>query len=188
MEDLVYKKSPWLLLRYFLLSAFMFLIIAVFFLAALVGDLPILVRLYVFIVSVISSLFFGMCVLIFVKMLLQHSVLLKVDERGIYDATSYIGLGQIAWEDIKDISYKSLFSQSFIAINLVDDEAYIKRLNHFQRFCIRVNHMLGYPTVLLSFTVIKVDPEWLEEELGKRLDYYSQKWKEKKWQLILKQK
>ena len=173
MKPLVYKKSTRKTLGNFFLFSLMFGLLAVTYFIGLSGEFPLLVRLFCIVISIIGTLFFGMCAVIFFKMLIKNSVIFKVDENGIYDATSYISLGQIAWEDIKTITYKSMGEQKFIAIDLVDDEKYIPYAGSFKRLCIRANKRLGYPAVVLSFTMLRVDPEWLLEELQKRKEYYS---------------
>lgn len=175
MDRLVYYRSPRMVVRYFLYCLLMFAMIAVNYYMALSGTLSRGLSLLVMIIAVVGTLFFGMCAIVFTKMVISNKIILQVDEVGIYDRTSYISLGQISWEDIKEINYKTLLDQEFIAIELVDDDKYLKRLNWFKRRLILANYGLGYPTAILSFSIIKVDPEWLLEELQKRKDYYGQK-------------
>lgn len=74
-----------------------------------------------------SIIFFSAGIPLFTWQIFNRRPRLKIDDTGIEDQT--LGVGKIAWEDIRGAFVKTIQGNDFICLKLIDPEKYIGKLN-----------------------------------------------------------
>lgn len=93
-------------------------------------------------VGLISVLFFGFCLVYYLKEIIIHKPVLIISKLGITDRSSYLAAGLVKWEDIRDIDFVEFGGQVFLGIYTYNPDLIINRSNGLQRMLNQVNKRL----------------------------------------------
>lgn len=106
------------------------------------------------VVGILSALFFGFAGAYGVKKLLDKTIGLTVDARGITDNTNASSVGLVSWEDITEIKTGQIMSNKFLLIYTANPEKYIARKAGFYKKIVMGNmKMYGTPITITSSTL-----------------------------------
>lgn len=105
-----------------------------------------------------SISFFGLCGIYAFMRIVRRTPALVVDDRGITDNASAIGVGFIAWSEIEEMREYRFMNQTFMGVVPRDLEALLDRQPRWKRLVIRVNQLLGtlpvnIPQVILPMPI-----------------------------------
>lgn len=76
---------------------------------------------------------------------------LIISDKGIFENSSFVGLGLIEWEDILEIEIKKVKDQRFFMIYLKNNDKYIERSKGFKKKVVSINYrMYGSPVAISS--------------------------------------
>ena len=78
----------------------------------------------------------------FTQSLRSDSLLLQIDESGIFDRR--LGVGKILWSDVEDVQLQVNEATRFLCFRLRHPEAYVARLKGAHRERILFHHGLGF--------------------------------------------
>jgi hypothetical protein len=85
--------------------------------------------------------FFGLCSIFYVIKLFDNKPGLIINKEGILDNSSGVSSGQIAWQDIQDITVLEIARQKIILIKVSNPDDYIARQkSRFKRKIIKLNY------------------------------------------------
>jgi hypothetical protein len=93
--------------------------------------------------------FFGLGFVIFPIALFRTSAQVVINEEGIEDRRSKMGV--IRWVDIRFVTIGSVQSQKFLCIETADPEAYLCRLSKWKRRIMASNQFFGLPPFVIGF-------------------------------------
>ena len=144
MEKLVIKNSRW---KYVLL-----LIGSIGF---VVGGIWMLMRGKPF--GWAAIVFFGSGIPIFVWQLADSRPRLLIDEQGVLDRT--LGVGRIAWSDIRAAYVRSIYGNDFICLELKNPEKYSHKLSKVKRAMAAANRGLGFTDFNLNLSGVDVSTD-----------------------------
>lgn len=82
---------------------------------------------------------FGLCIIYYVKEIMNRKPALIVSDVGIMDRSSFIGAGLIKWEEIADIDFINFSGQLFLGIFTHDPELIINRTNGIKSVLNKLN-------------------------------------------------
>jgi hypothetical protein len=86
-----------------------------------------------------------------VVLLLRTGPGLVVDDAGFDDRSSVVAVGRVLWADVTSVSQRTLFSPSFVVVDVREQEAYLARLGRFPRLAASANRRLvGSPVTVAS--------------------------------------
>jgi hypothetical protein len=113
---------------------------------ALVAAAAFIVRMqhsiFFLIIGAIGVVFFTAVSIAILRMFLDTSPRLILDEDGLYDRT--LQTPKIPWNDILSIELRTTRRSSFIALELTDQEERLQALPPFKRFTASANRSLGF--------------------------------------------
>ena len=104
-----------------------------------------------------SVLFFGVGVGVAAKQLLDRRPRLVLDAHGVTDRT--LGVGRIAWSDVRAAHLVRIGRNPFIALTLRDPEVYLARLTAMKQRLARANATVGMPPLSLNLMSVAARPE-----------------------------
>lgn len=111
------------------------------------------------IIGLIGIIFFGACLYFIIKRFIKPIDILIVDRNGITDNSSAISIGFIPWEDVKASYITSVFTQTFIAVEVEDIDKKLKKLSFFKKIMINLNVKMGYAPVSIVLNSTKYNPQ-----------------------------
>lgn len=137
-EFIVYpKRGRMILLAFF---AFLFVVIGSVFVIIYFTEED--VSLLMITIGVISVVFFGFCLIYYIKEIIVYKPILIISNEGIRDRSSFLGAGLVRWEDIRDINFVDFGGQVFLGIFTYDPNLIINRSTSIQRMLNQVNNKL----------------------------------------------
>lgn len=95
--------------------------------------------LWLGVVGVVTIIFFGLCMIYYVKEVINRKPVLTVSGEGIIDRSSFIGAGLIKWEEIADIDFINFGGQVFLGIYTHDSKLIINRTTGIKSMLNNVN-------------------------------------------------
>ncbi len=102
------------------------------------------------VVGWIGVCFFGLGFFIIPRQLFRKGPQFVVDERGLEDRRSRLGL--VEWVDILSLSVGEVRQQRFLCLHVVDPEKYLGRLSKAGRIAARANVSLGFSEITIAFS------------------------------------
>src|SRR5690606_34096341 len=84
------------------------------------------------VIGAITVIFFGLCMLYYIKVLMKPEPAVIVTKEGIIDQSSYIRAGLVRWEEIEG-------SQDYLGIFTFDPDLIIDRSSGFKKMLNRMN-------------------------------------------------
>jgi hypothetical protein len=91
---------------------------------------------------------------------------LQITDEGILDRT--LGIGLIPWADITDAYVRSINRESFICLEVRDEQAYLDRLPPLKRKLANANAALGFTPISVNLSGVDLNPEQLLEYILKQ--------------------
>lgn len=125
-------------------------------------------KLFLYVIGAVCVLFFGFCLILYIKKLFDRSPMLTISEEGIQDQASYAAAGLIRWEDIADIQALRMYNQDFLCIFTHDRNLIMNRYTGFQRLLHRMNKGLSPAQAHIPLKMLAVSHETLFEEMNGR--------------------
>ncbi len=150
----------------FVVFGFLFILNSDMFVSSLVSNMGV-----IRVIGFVSVTFFGFCLIIIVRKLLDNRMGLTIDENGINDNSSATSVGLIDWEDILRIETLEIASTKILMIFTDKPDKYINRAkNRFYKKLIKANYeMYGSPISITSNT-LKIKHADLEALIAKELE------------------
>jgi len=136
----------------------------IIFVLIMVSGLVIDDRIYFFIVGFIGTVFFGMCTCYIIYKFFSKSPSFQITSKGIYDNSTMTGIGQINWNEIKDVFTYVEMNNKMLAIVPHNIEVIINRQSMIKKIFIRKQKFISIPQNTLSISI-----EELEEEIKSRI-------------------
>ena len=107
--------------------------------------------LFMQVVGVVCSIFFGACALYGVIKLFDSSPGLVIDAEGIIDNASGVSAGRIPWADITSIDLRAVQKQRLLTVNVLDPDKYIQQAAPLKRALVALNaRYFGSPIQIAS--------------------------------------
>ncbi|MFC5464071.1 STM3941 family protein [Lederbergia graminis] len=91
------------------------------------------------VIGAITVIFFGLCMLYYIKVLMKPEPAVIVTKEGIIDQSSYIRAGLVRWEEIEGIDLISFSGQDYLGIFTFDPDLIIDRSSGFKKMLNRMN-------------------------------------------------
>ncbi len=120
----------------------------------------------------IVLMFFGSGLLIFIWQIVDSRPRLIIDEKGVIDRT--LGVGRIAWSDIKAAYVMSISENDFICLELKNPAKYVRKLSKVKRAMTAANRQLGFTDFSLNLSGVNASTEQIFELLLKYCQVASQ--------------
>lgn len=99
-------------------------------------------------------LFFGFCSLTFIWQIADPRPRLIIDEQGVLDRK--LGVGRIAWSDIRATYLKSIHGSDFICLKLRNANKYKQKLSQVRHSLAGANRGLGFTDFYLNLSGVDV--------------------------------
>ncbi|KPE51059.1 STM3941 family protein [Chryseobacterium indologenes] len=126
--------------------------------------------IFIRVIGIVSIIFFGLCFIFLLRMLLMKENNLILDKNGITDNSSYSSVGMIDWKDITSIKSIDVMSTKFLIINLKDPNKYLISQNSIKRKLLeRTFKTYGTP-IAISSNALKCSFKELEQTI---LQFYN---------------
>lgn len=104
-------------------------------------DFSLIVRIFAFIVGLISIIFFGFILIVGLQNLFENKSGLTINEDGVIDDFSGYSIGLISWNDILEIKTIKVSSQKFLILIVKNPQDYInKQTNKIKRKFLEINY------------------------------------------------
>ncbi|MFT6962096.1 MAG: hypothetical protein ACJAWV_001821 [Flammeovirgaceae bacterium] len=123
------------------------------------------------VIGFVSVTFFGFCLIIIVRKLLDNKMGLTIDENGINDNSSATSVGLINWEDILRVETLEIASTKTLIIFTDKPDKYInKARNGFYKKTIKINHKMCDSPISITSNTLKIKHDDLEKLIAKELE------------------
>jgi hypothetical protein len=116
----------------------------------------------------IAFLFFGLCMIYWVKSMIKVKPALIINGDGIIDQSTYIAPGLIKWEEIEDIDFVQFGGQTYLGIFTKDPDLIINRTNSFKSMLNKMNRGLLPSQVNIPVKILNCSAEELVEAVSKQ--------------------
>jgi hypothetical protein len=116
----------------------------------------------------VCTFFFGGGLLIFGRQLFDARPRLVINRDGVFDRT--LGVGVIAWSEIRGASLRSIKGNDFIALELYHPEVWIGRLSRMQQALVTANRELGFGVLNLNLVGLQESSQSIYELILKHLE------------------
>lgn len=126
-------------------------------------------------VSLLGSLFFGMCGIYAARKIFDKKPGLILDSEGLVDNSSGVSAGRIPWSEITGIRVSKLAKQKFLSIHVEEPKAYLGKGNFFVRKLNATNLKLYGTPIHISSNSLKINFENLVELVSEYFEKFSQK-------------
>jgi len=125
-------------------------------------------------IGIIGFLLFGFILTsMLFKKISDKNIGFAISEKGIFDNSSYVGVGLIKWEDIKGIRRKTVSSTIFLLIDIKNPEEYIEHSkSKIKRRLLIMNYRSYGTPISISSNFIDCDFNVLEEAITNSLSKY----------------
>ncbi len=85
----------------------------------------------------------------------KSEVAFKITESGLIDASTYLSLGHVAWEDVKSIKRVKRFNMDQIRVYLYCPQKYISKKSIFSRCLITLKMLLFKTPITISSSMYR---------------------------------
>lgn len=123
------------------------------------------------VVGLVSIVFFGACLVLFLRGNTAGGPAVVLDDRGVTDRSSYTSGGFIEWESIAEMQLYELAGQKMIGIRLKDPASYLKQQRGAKRKLMQINEGMVNFQVSIPEAAIGIRIEQLYEEMLKRYEW-----------------
>ncbi len=119
-------------------------------------------------IGIIAIVFFGLCLIYYINVLIKRKPALIVSEEGIFDDSSFIGAGLVRWEEIEALDFVNFSGQLFLGIKTYDPNLIVNRSNGVKRTLNKLNKGLVEAQVNIPVKILACSIDELVEEIQKR--------------------
>jgi hypothetical protein len=167
MNDYVvsFKRSRMLTLA---LLSFIFTVIGIVFIIAFATQGIGSEKIWLTAIGVVIAIFFGLCLLYYIIVMIKGKPALKITKEGIIDNSSFIGAGLVRWEDIADIDFINFSNQVFLGIFTFDPDLITDRTTGFKRLLNNLNKGLLETQVNIPIKILDGSLDELVDEINSR--------------------
>jgi len=127
------------------------------------------VTLLVGTVGIVTFAGFGIA---WIVLLLRAGPGLVVDDTGFDDRSSATAVGRVQWADVTSVSQQSMFSASFVVVDVRDPDAYLARLGPVARLAAAANRRLTGSPVTVTSVGLKINFAKLSTLLRESFEQY----------------
>ncbi|WP_166244936.1 RTA1 domain-containing protein [Paenibacillus turpanensis] len=120
------------------------------------------------IVGVLSTLFFGICLLFYMFRMIWRKPALIIGDKGLYDNSTYPRVGEVKWEEIEELELLVYMGQPMLGIRTKDPNLLYNRATGFKRWLIGVNKRLISTQINIPRNLLSVPLEVVFEEMHRR--------------------
>ncbi|MBS4210031.1 hypothetical protein KHA95_18395 [Bacillus sp. FJAT-50079] len=120
------------------------------------------------VIGVLVIAIFALCLIYYVKVLMEKKPALIVSEEGIFDQSSYIGAGLVRWEEIEAIDFVQFSGQVFLGITTYDPELIINRTSGVKKWLNKANRGLVSAQVNIPVKILACPLDDLVDEINER--------------------
>jgi hypothetical protein len=120
------------------------------------------------IIGGISTLFFGFCMIYWVKSMINLKPALIINSVGITDQSSFISPGLVKWEEIEDIDFVQFGGQTYLGLFTKDPYLIINRSSSLKRTLNKMNKGLLPSQVNIPVKILNCSVEELVESVSKQ--------------------
>jgi hypothetical protein len=125
-------------------------------------------RLIVSLVGLTTIIFFGAGGAYALFRIKKPTPAVIVDQNGILDNASAVGVGFIAWGEIDELREYRFLKQVFLGIVPKNGEDLLRRLPAWKRVLIRANRLTGTPPINIPQSMLTMSVPQLMREMEKR--------------------
>jgi hypothetical protein len=130
----------------------------------------------VFIVGLVSIVFFGLAGFFIFKKLGDKSPGLVISDEGVFDNTSAVSAGLVPWTDVLEIRETKIANQTFINLVVKNPQEYIDRQKSaFKRKVMQINYDTYGTVIGISANGLKCDYRELKATLDKTFSEFKVK-------------
>ncbi len=118
---------------------------------------------WIFLVPVGTAviIFFGLSTIYTIYRIIIKRPYIVINDRGIFESSSAVGVGFIEWSEIKDVVLYHYWGQEFIGIVPYDLEEVLSRCSKIKKFFIRINKKIGYAPINIAAGSFQISLEEL---------------------------
>ena len=113
-------------------------------------------------------IFFGLCLLYFIRVLIKGKAALKITSEGIIDNSNFLGAGLVRWEEIERIDFIKFKKQVFLGIYTLDPNLIVDRTSGFKRLLNNLNKVLVETQVNIPVKLLACSKDGLVHEINSR--------------------
>lgn len=167
MDDIIIYPKRKRMIMLSIVSLVFILLGAVFIGVAMVEDEKLLLTIGVFV-----ALFFGLCLIFYLKIIFNPKPAVIITEEGIEDQSSYIAAGLVRWGEIESIGLSEFSGQLFLGIVTYDRQLIINRASGLKRLLNNLNRGLLETQVNIPVKNLAYPTEDLLEQIDTRMNNY----------------
>ncbi len=124
-------------------------------------------------IGIIAVIFFGFALIILTKkVLFDKNLGIIINEEGIIDNSSFVGVGLIKWEDITSIEKSKVRSTYFLLINVKNPKYYINTPNRIKSNLLKANYKSYGTPISISANFISCSFAQLENIILNSFEKY----------------
>lgn len=125
---------------------------------------PVIIRIS----GIVAVCFFGIGIFFIARKLFDKKAGLIIDEHGITDNTTIMGLGLIEWEDITRIEKQQVMSTKFLILHTSNPEKYIQKAKNFiSKRALKINSKTYGSPISITSNSLTITFEDLENLITK---------------------
>ena len=115
-------------------------------------------------IGILGLSFFGLALFMIIKKkIFDKHIGIEINEEGIIDNSSFVGVGLIKWEDIISIDKRNVQSTRFLLINVRNPQHYISNSSRFKSKLLNGNYKVYGTPISISANFINCTFTQLEE-------------------------
>ncbi len=143
----------------YMLGALAFVCAGVFFLMiGIKAKNQFFLQLFLLFLGVVSTLFFGLILLNFLPRAFTRKAGIIITDEGLWDYSSGISGGFIAWGDIKKISHSYSGTNVFLLVMLKKPDKFIaSQKGLFKRIVMSLNHKISGTPIHILVSILDTD-------------------------------
>ncbi|WP_370900061.1 STM3941 family protein [Chryseobacterium gossypii] len=126
---------------------------------------------FIQVAGIVAIIFSGFCLIILLRNIFTNKFNLIINEKGIIDNSSYVGVGMIFWDDITSIKRIDVMSTKFLMINVKDPEKYINTQSNIKKKLLQRNLKAYGSPISISSNTLTCSFDELEKII---LKYYNE--------------
>lgn len=124
-------------------------------------------RLKLLAIGGVVFVFFGLCMVYWVKTMVKRKPAIIINHEGITDQSTYIAAGLIRWGEIEDIDFIQFGGQTYLGIFTKDPDLIVNRSSSFKRMLNRMNKGLLPSQVNIPVKILDCSVEVLIDRINK---------------------
>ncbi len=111
-------------------------------------------------VAVVALLFFGLCLVVLIKVWRYQGSYLVINDKGVLD-NGVSGIGQVLWCDMTGVDLTNEYGVPLILIRVANPDKYISQAPKWRQWLHRYNHERYGTPVVISVVAMAVDGDEL---------------------------